>query len=242
MEEKITKTNWVPTANRFVCFLDIMGFKDLVMRNNHKYIYELLLDLSKNRETLDNVKSLPERYDLDSLKTVSFSDSIVIFTKTDSVECFELLTISVNWLFAQAIKSEIAMKGSIALGETSVNIAKQIFFGQSIIDAYLLQEEVAFYGIVAHNSVENFIANEGIDESVFNTYKECKAPLKSGKIGHLILNWADAFDREEGIDLKENVLLVIQKLRNKTSGSPRRYIDNTIGVINEIYKSSLDNK
>ncbi|MGJ1212947.1 hypothetical protein [Sphingobacterium multivorum] len=101
MEAIKQKNNWNPTDNRFVCFLDIMGFKDLVMRNSHKEIYDLLLDLSKNRESLEDINFLPKGYDLDSLKTVSFSDSIVIFTKTDSVKCFELLSLSVSWLFAK---------------------------------------------------------------------------------------------------------------------------------------------
>ena len=170
------------------------------------------------------------------LKTVSFSDSIVIFTKTDSVKCFELLSLSVSWLFAKAIESEIAMKGSIAHGETSINISRQIFFGQSIIDSYLLQEDVAFYGIVLHNTVESFIAKNEINPVVLKRYRECKTPLKSGKIGHLILNWAEAFEDEEKLNFKENAYLIMKKLRNKTSGAPRKYIDNTMDVINEIYK------
>jgi len=236
MEEKASKSNWNPTENRFVCFLDIMGFKDLVMRNNHKVIYDLLLEFSKHRDLLEDVKSFPKGYDLDSLKTVSFSDSIVIFTKTDSVKCFELLTLSVSWLFAKAVESGIAMKGSIAHGETSINISRQIFFGQSIIDSYLLQEEVAFYGIVVHNTVESFINRSEIPSFALNVYSECKAPLKSGKIGHLILNWVHALEDEETVDLKESALLILKKLRNKTSGAPRKYIDNTIDVLNEIYK------
>lgn len=52
-----TKKSWSPTSKRFVCFLDIMGFKDLVMRNSHKEIYDLLTKLSKHRDTLENAKS-----------------------------------------------------------------------------------------------------------------------------------------------------------------------------------------
>ncbi len=236
MEAIKQKNNWNPTDNRFVCFLDIMGFKDLVMRNSHKEIYDLLLDLSKNRESLEDINFLPKGYDLDSLKTVSFSDSIVIFTKTDSVKCFELLSLSVSWLFAKAIESGIAMKGCIAHGETSINISRQIFFGQTIIDSYLLQEDVAFYGILIHNTVENFISKNKIIPVVLDRYKDCKAPLKSGKIGHLILDWTAAFTEEREISIKENAHLVLKALRNKTSGAPRKYIDNTIEVINEIHK------
>jgi len=48
-EEKTTnKKPWNLTDKRFVCFLDIMGFKDLVMRNSHDEIYKMLNELSKH--------------------------------------------------------------------------------------------------------------------------------------------------------------------------------------------------
>jgi len=87
-----------------------------------------------------------------------------------------------------------------------------------------------------HNTVENFISKNKIIPVVLDRYKECKAPLKSGKIGHLILDWTAAFTEEREISIKENAHLVLKALRNKTSGAPRKYIDNTIEVINEIHK------
>ena len=153
LDENLEKKKpWNPTDKRFVCFLDIMGFKDLVMRNSHDEIYEMLMELSKHRTSLES-KNLPSKY-ADSLKTVSFSDSIVVFTKDDSIASFDLLTIAVSWLFAKAMEDGIPMKGAISCGEMSINITRQIFFGQPLIDAYLLEEDVAFYGIVVHNTVE----------------------------------------------------------------------------------------
>ena len=40
MAEKTPK--WNNTCERFVAFLDIMGFKDLMFRNDHGQVYELL--------------------------------------------------------------------------------------------------------------------------------------------------------------------------------------------------------
>jgi len=36
------KKKWIITTKRFVAFLDIMGFKDMVARNSHKNIYNSL--------------------------------------------------------------------------------------------------------------------------------------------------------------------------------------------------------
>ena len=234
--KKNKKKPWYPTDKRFICFLDIMGFKDMVMRNSHEEIYDLLTELSKHRNSLENT-NLPEKYDPDSLKTVSFSDTIVVFTKDDSVECLELLTLSVSWLFAKAMEGGIPMKGAISLGEMSINIARQIFFGQPLIDAYLLEEDVAFYGIVIHNTVEKFLNENPLNDVFKKRYVECLTPLKSGKINHLILDWVIALDDDEiNIPVKDLSLSLMKKQRERTSGSPRKYIDNTIEVINQITK------
>lgn len=230
---KKSRSSWNVTEKRFVCFLDIMGFKDMVMRNSHNEIYRLLEDLAKDRDTLDNTSV--ESYESDSMKTVSFSDTIVIFTKTDSKECLELITYAVSWLFAKAIEKGIAIKGAIACGMMSVNISRQIFFGQPLIDAYLLQEDVGFYGIVLHNSAEKKLNEFKKDILGYNHYYNCPVTLKTGKINHFILDWVNALYSEDNKD-KELALGFMAQHREQTSGGPRKYIDNTIEIINLIHK------
>ncbi|MFV0420549.1 MAG: hypothetical protein ACK5KT_17730 [Dysgonomonas sp.] len=236
MENKSGKTKrpWSLTTNRFVCFLDIMGFKDMVMRNSHESIYKMLNDFSKKRDTLDGAISLPKQYETDSLKTVSFSDSIVIFTKEDTKECLELLTLATSWLFAKAIEAGIPLKGAIAHGTMSINVSRQIFFGQPLIDAYLLEEEVEFYGIVIHNTTEKKL-NEYATFKGIEMYKDCNVPLKSGRIQHYTLDWVTGVEGKDE-SIKEKSLALMKKQREQTSGRPRKYIDNTISVINQIYE------
>ena len=76
---------WPITTKRYVCFLDIMGFKELVNRRSHKQVFSLMKKLSDAkevvRETFDDHEDIGYR---DILYTTSFSDSIVIFTKDNS--------------------------------------------------------------------------------------------------------------------------------------------------------------
>jgi len=230
------KKPWNVTDKRFVCFLDIMGFKDMVMRNSHETIYKMLEEFSKHRTTLEIPNPLPEElnFESDPLKTVSFSDSIVIFTKNDSKGCLEILTYAASWLFAKAVESGIPLKGVISHGEMSVNISRQIFFGQPLIDAYLLEEDVTFYGIVIHNTAEKII-NENLDTLLGKEfYFDCVVPFRTSKIKHYILDWVTSIETEFGTNKKTKALKLLQKQREQTSGSPRRYIDNTIDVINQI--------
>ena len=231
------KEQWMPTAERFVCFLDIMGFKDMVMRNSHESIYKMLSDFSVKRDTLDNARGLPQPYEIDSLKTVCFSDSIIIFTKNDTKECLELLLMAISWLFAEAIESGIPLKGAISHGKLSVNISRKIFFGQPLIDAYLLEEEVEFYGIVIHNTVEKILNKSFPSLRDIGICKDCNVPLKPGKIQHYILDWAYNMDKGNGSEsAKDKILRLMKKQREQTVGGPRRYIDNTLNVFNQIYK------
>ncbi|OQD43902.1 hypothetical protein BUL40_04680 [Croceivirga radicis] len=231
--EKEKTTNWLPTDKRFVAFIDILGFKDLVMRSSHSHIYDLLSEISKLRSLIDNWKDKNDgRYSNAEMYTVSFSDSIVVFSKSDTVEDFDLFAFGIKWLFSGAIDKSIPLKGALAYGEISLNKSSQIYFGQPIIDAYLLEEEVNYFGIVAHNSIEKFFKDNEEKSVSKQILSEFKTPLKCGTISHLNLIWFKEID---------NPPTDFNTLRNKIknfqyniSGSPRRYIDNTINVIDQV--------
>jgi hypothetical protein len=233
--EKDKTTNWLPTDKRFVAFIDILGFKDLVMRNSHSHIYDLLSEISKLRSLIDNWKDKNDgRYSNAEMYTVSFSDSIVVFSKSDTIEDFDLFTFGIKWLFSGAIEKSIPLKGSMAYGEISINKSNQIYFGQPIIDAYILEEEVNYFGVVAHNSIEKYY-HDNIEKSVSGLIlSEFKTPLKCGTISHLNLLW---FINE--LEPKTDYDSLKEKIKNfqfNISGSPRRYIDNTLNIIEIIQK------
>jgi hypothetical protein len=49
---KVNKTalNWKITNERFVAYIDIMGFKDLVMRSTHEEVYKMMKLINERRE------------------------------------------------------------------------------------------------------------------------------------------------------------------------------------------------
>lgn len=109
MEQK-KKINWKTTDNRFVAFLDILGFKDKVMRNSHEEIYSELNKISTVRRHLEKlvIKNKIGLYKDIDIYIVSFSDSIVLFSKNDSKDNFDFFTTSLMTIFSNAIKSKIA--------------------------------------------------------------------------------------------------------------------------------------
>ena len=103
------------------------------------------------------------------------------------------------------------MKGAISCGDMSVNINQQIFFGQPLIDAYLLQEDVLFYGIVLHNSAERKLNEFGEDLLGYERYHDCLVSLKSGRIRHYILDWVVGINFEVEKEIAKNSALNLMK-------------------------------
>lgn len=238
MSTDTRKQSWQKTGKRFITFLDIMGFKDLVMRTPHAEVYNKLNYLSGIRTLLDQLNGELDGYYLDSeIMTISFSDSIILISKTDTRACFDLITFASGLLFFNAIEKNIPLKGAISYGELSVNRSKQIYFGQPLIDSYILHDELKYYGIVAHHSIEKYINDNHGNLITEELYLECSTPFKSGTITHKNINWLSHHVGPASSDESEIDSIFRERMKNlKTgvSGEPRIYVDNTIKVFENV--------
>ena len=214
------------TADRFVAFLDIMGFKDRVARTNHAQLLDQLTNF--NRE----ITSYIGKYKNSEIQLAQFSDSIVLFSNDTTSISLQTLAEVTRGIMQTAINLQIPMKGAIAQGKITCDIPKQLFFGQALIDAYLLEENINYYGILVHHTAEKSVLTLIDNKKIF---KDIKAPLKSGKISHFELSWYINDDNKD-IDLKK-ISSALKVIRQTVSDSPRKYIDNTLDVINEYYQN-----
>jgi hypothetical protein len=243
-KEKSKKTNWKTTDSRFVGFIDLLGFKDKVMRKSHSEIYDELSKISNAKKDIEDVTRNIDDSDYfndSDIYIVSFSDSIVMFSKNDDYKNFEYFLVMLRYLFSKAISHGIALKGGIAHGEISINKSEQIYFGQPIIDAYLIEEDVNYLGVTCHNSIDAYLKanNSNVDSSTLigGLLFETSTPLKCGKIVHFNLDWFVMLPNEVTAS-KENLIIEIQEILknfNQTvSGSPRKYVDNTLELFNSL--------
>lgn len=222
------KDAWEITTNRFVGIIDIMGFKDLVARNNHETVYEMMKKVSKAMEVNQSVFSVDydsEDFDINIIM-MTYSDSIMIYSKDDSESSQENFIASVSSLSEDLFKDGIPHKGGVAFGKMTLDFKNSIFFGQPLIDAYLLQEELNLYGIVVHPTAE-FKNAFYEDETVI----EYNCQFKTGNAKHFTILpstfFTDPFTLEEFDILYKSVSL----LRINTSGGLRKYIDNTLSYL-----------
>lgn len=247
--KKEDKIEWKITTDRFVGIIDIMGFKDLVARNSHETVYEMMKKVSNAMEINQSVFSIDNETESLNINIVmmTYSDSIMIYSRDDSNSSQENFIASVSALSEDLFKDGIPHKGGVAFGKMTLDFENSIFFGQPLIDAYLLQEELNLYGIVAHPTAE-FKNKFYEDETVI----EYNCPFKSGNAKHYTILPSTFFDDLFNIEEFEVLYKAVSDLRINTSGGLRKYIDNTLAyltyskeihlkIIEEYKKSISDN-
>lgn len=221
------------TCNRFITFIDIMGFKDFVARSTHEDVEKTL---SQFIETFDTelitlmTKDQKVTFDESLVKPIIFSDSIILMTKDESLESAASLIIYTQWIVSMALLHTIPFKGAIAFGLITADMDRSLYFGQPIIDSFQLQEELDIYGVVLHNTAEKYLLDKGYMNVVQNTMNNTKIPMKkSGKVTHYIVN---PFIIEEPNSHEEPYKNIIIEYYKKVSGSTRHYVDNTSEFLN----------
>jgi hypothetical protein len=229
MAEKIE--NWEPTCERYVAFLDIMGFKDMVLNRTTE---ELINIFEKIRKVILFVKEEPIKLaethvpvsSSQFISPVSFSDSTILVSYDGSLGSAYKLFSSVAIITSQAIKSGIPIKGAIAYGKMTAVLGKSIYFGKPLIAAYELQNELLLYGVIVHHTVEQHLIQSN-DIEKFEDFFIFKypVPMKSGKITHYVVDFTPVPEKEK------ELLDSVTKLYNNVSGAPRIYVDNTLKYI-----------
>ena len=226
--------NWINPAQRFVAFFDIMGFKKMVERENHEVIVKKLKKI-KNAlslsEGMNNSDEIIKGINVSETKGITFSDSIVIFSKADTLGDAIKILFDSYWILQVSLENKIAINGVISYGKITFDIENSLFFGKPIIDAYLLHKQLQLYAVVFDHNFETKIDSLKIQNPISQYITRYKVNLKTSKVYHKMLSPGDDKTIEKHIGYTRN-------LYESVSGSSRIYIDNTL----EFYNSLLSSK
>ncbi|MEL7834260.1 hypothetical protein [Fodinibius sp. Rm-B-1B1-1] len=224
--------NWTETEYRFTAFFDLMGFKNYVFRNKHSYVKKRMVKL---HEIINSVEELDEplsqgKPPRDLIKTLIFSDSILLTTKNKSSDSLFSIVLTSGYIMARCMVNRIPIKGAISYGQITADFDKSLFFGKSLIDAYQLQDELFMYGVIFDHKAEKKINKNR--KQLSDIITKTKVPTKSGNISHFAINWTKFFSLIEGADRINNSIQ--RKLYEQVSGEARKYVDNTIEFIDQV--------
>jgi len=214
-------TKWETTANRFVGFIDIMGFKDWVARSPHDEIYDKMRSIVASlKEYEANVATKARQF----FKSTIYSDSIIFYSDSDDLLATGLICSLMNVFSDTLFQLGIPHKGALAYGKMTLDYENSIFFGQPLIDAYLLQEELALYGIVVHSSAEVALQRVSSFHSLVFDYP---CPFKAGNARHFTIPPLYCKNYFNATDGQAKFMSGFKGFRHTTSGHIRKYIDNT---------------
>lgn len=238
--------SWEKTNKRFIGFFDIMGFKDQVVRNGHDIMLSKMEALSSILSPMDerakrfivdtnlefDKHGIKETDWMKCPKPIIFSDSIILISHSNTKKDLLGMIFSGGWLLSECFDEQIPIKGSISYGTFTADIEKSIFFGQPLIDSYLLHEELAYYGCIFDDKAEARYNELDFSEKESLFLCKWKSVLKCGRINHLNLNWPALYkviNKDVGSPIDS-----IERFYKTVSGKPRMYIDNTLEFIKSI--------
>ena len=225
--------------DRFVLYLDIMGFKDRVNRVDVEQLKEqLLLFKTKNNKLKPLLVAGDTKNTL--IDMAQFSDSIVLVSRGTTIDDLNRISKAATILMQTALQTGFALRGAVSKGKMVFDKENQLFFGKALVDAYLLEEELCYYGVVFHESME-----ESILKAITKKYipiEDISVPLKKGMSKHYHIAWHKLTNALQEGNISSEALDWLKSLRKTVSGNPRVYLDNTIKIIEttdnvELHKS-----
>ena len=134
---------------------DILGFSKLVETNELRDVvdhaigwFRKALHHSLHKDTFP--EHVPATPDLDRHPHVGvawFSDTVLLYTKSDSDESIRELLATVGWLLFETItEGTTRIRAGIAYGEAFIDPDNSLYVGKSIVDAYLLEQSQQWVG------------------------------------------------------------------------------------------------
>ena len=217
------KPKWDQDVPRLVLYADFMGFKNRVFSANHGELRSLLVEFNKSWH--NRLKPLQLSGDL---KFAQFSDSILVVVNGTDAKMFNLISKAAICMMHEALKIKFGIKGVIAQGTFSFDSDMGLYFGRPLVDAYLLHEEIKYYGIVVHHSAENTVKN---NIGTKNPYIKSDIYIERGKVAHYHLCWNLINERLSPENITPLCNTWLDGIEETVSGTPRQYIDKTRKII-----------
>ena len=146
--------------NRYVVFIDILGFKDIVSKSNN--------DDKKAEKILENLKYIEEikkeNDDIYKLTTIGrkiavFSDSIVIsypLLNSGSGQFLSLI-FDIIYIFNELLDKGVYIRGGMTYGK--LYHEGNVCFGPAMVEAYSLEQEAIYPRII----IDEIAIKEGLN-------------------------------------------------------------------------------
>ena len=215
--------------NRWFCYLDLLGFKDLVRKTDVSNVIALYDGV------IEKLRAGAEAKKPWGISYSWFSDTFILFSRSDSLQEFILLEQAGRLFFQRLILSGIPVRGALSHGKLYSNLDKNIFIGEALIDAYEYGEKQNWLGFLLTPSVYTRLAGTDLDIRSHYNYRPV---LRQGIITHPAPENVFAFAFNNGTANGANPLLsAIKSMKRNVAESHRVKYANTEQFILEQARS-----
>lgn len=141
----------------FVAHLDMLGMSELTVRAP-VLAWACLSRLVEAREQILNLEMelLPSNRRVllrDHVHSVTFSDTMVLFTKSDEEDDLRSILVLFTELYSQLLHHSVPFRGGLAHGQFRFNLDHSIFSGPALVESYRLGESAQWLGLVVDKVV-----------------------------------------------------------------------------------------
>lgn len=178
---------------RFVAHIDILGMRAM-MKRDPETAWKVLSGLATVREHISQlqvgyIKSARREMLASRVMTLMFSDTILLFTKTETADDLQAILIALGEFFHKAMVNLVPVRAGLASGQFFFNIEESMYAGPALIEAYEIGEAAQWLGIVTTKDI--YIQAKQAD---FKTGSEdiviaADIPQKDGWIPGYTMNW-----------------------------------------------------
>jgi hypothetical protein len=215
--------------SRWFCYLDILGFRELVRTADVGHVIELYDAVIRKLEAgAQEKKPLGISYSW-------FSDSFILFSRSDSLQEFALLEQAGRLFFQRLILAGIPARGALSHGRLYSNLERNIFIGEALIEAYEYGEKQNWLGFLLTPSVRQKLDGTQLDVRRRYNYRPA---TEHGVITHPVRENVFAFAFNNGTVNGANPLL--SAIRRMKARAPEQYKTKYTNTEQFILKHALE--
>jgi hypothetical protein len=181
-----------PMVSGAVTFLDVLGWKGIWLRNDHKEVVRLLESLVRMAERIAD-EELRGKTSALPVRVLSISDTIVLLTEGDVAAVVPIHGLICKALISESVRSGIPVRGATSHGQFYASEGT-ILVGPAVDEAASWHEALDWIGVVLTPSAEYK------HSPVPPWHRYAKAPIKGlGSRALWCVDWSDAWADEGAI-------------------------------------------
>jgi hypothetical protein len=208
--------------NGLVCFFDIMGYQNILLKNNitecAKLIKEILLHIPENVE--NKLVSIGEETGRagkledflgNNFHKIMISDTIIFFFDLDNIKgnieyLLLMVLVFIREFQHESFNSGLPMRGSLDFGE--YYYCDNLFAGKTIVNTYNESNNLNFSGVtISKNAYDYFKSLEHFGVKMFLRYYifECLVPLKQTEEIKYVMKWYNKDNYKKYKDIRQYI-------------------------------------